>query len=470
MPTVVLGGGIAGLSAAYYLRETAPVVIEATSRLGGWIHTNKRPSGTLFELGPRTIRPAGAPGANTLNLIEDLNLEQKVRPITRDHPAAKNRMIFAKGKLHLLPNSLSGLFQTKAPFSKPLAACAWTDFWAKRKISTDESSFDFIKRRFGEDVAEYAISPMLCGICAGSAKEISAKMLFRSLFEAEQKHGSVFKGLLKEALSAEKKAANADQPGKLVTRAKTERWSIYSLENGLENLPLTMAQKLRESKVEFKLNDPCVQIKFNSDSVRLLLRSGTSIEGETLISALPASSLAPLLKEQHPQLSRALSEQTCATVAVVNIQFKGNLIKEPGFGFLVPPVEQKPLLGVIYDSVCFPCPSGDTVFTAMMGGHWFHPQFTGKSPQELASVAIRGIQDILGITQEPVDVNSVILKDCIPQYTVGHYERLDEIDNYVESNRLPLHLVGSSYRGIGINDVIMSAKLAVDKIKRQSSG
>lgn len=76
--TVVLGGGIAGLSAAYYLRNSAPILIEGSSRLGGWIHTNRRENGILFEQGPRTIRPAGVPGVNTLNLIEDLGLENEV--------------------------------------------------------------------------------------------------------------------------------------------------------------------------------------------------------------------------------------------------------------------------------------------------------------------------------------------------------------------------------------------------------
>lgn len=76
--TVVLGGGIAGLSAAYYLRNSAPILIEGSSRLGGWIYTKRRKNGILFEHGPRTIRPAGAPGVNTLNLVEELGLENMV--------------------------------------------------------------------------------------------------------------------------------------------------------------------------------------------------------------------------------------------------------------------------------------------------------------------------------------------------------------------------------------------------------
>lgn len=386
-----------------------------------------------------------------------------MRPIDRDHPAAKNRLIYAKGRLNPLPNSLSGIFKIVPPFTKPLALCAWTDFRAPKKISVDESTYDFFKRRFGEDVAEYAVSSMLCGICAGNSKEISVKMLFRALFEAEQKHGSVIKGIPKEMKNKKPNVHNIHM-GELSKKATLERWSIYSLENGLETLPERMESKLKEAKVDVRMSDPCVRIKFANDSVQLELQSGDVVKSKNVICALPSGLLAPLLKDEHPDLATKLSEQKSATVGVVNLKYKGRQTKTPAFGFLVPPIEKNPLLGVIFDSDCFENADGDTVLTAMMGGHWYHPQFTDKSPDDLAEVAIENIGKILGITDDPVDVNPVIQKDCIPQYTVGHYERLDAIDSYIEKHKLPLHLVGASYRGIGINDVILSAKAAADKI------
>jgi len=386
----------------------------------------------------------------------------QICPIDRSHPAATNRLIYAKGRLNPLPSSLGGLFKKQPPFSRPLIASAWTDFWAKKKECIDDSSYDFIKRRFGEDVADYAISAMLCGICAGSAKEISVKMLFRMLFEAEQNYGSVIKGLVK--VSKKKAMTEGIVPGKLARQAILERWSIYSLENGLQTLPETIEQKLREARVDVHLSDPCVRLKFDTNAVHLELKSGRVVNGKDLICALPASQLAPLLKVDHPELSEKLSEQKSATVGVVNLKYKGQQLTSPAFGFLVPPIEKKPLLGVIYDSVCFENEDGDTVLTAMMGGHWFHPQFSGKTPQDLADIAVKNIGEILGINDDPLDTNSVILTECIPQYTVGHYERLDAVESYIKKHNLPLHLVGASYKGIGINDVILSAKRAVENL------
>lgn len=304
---------------------------------------------------------------------------------------------------------------------------------------------------------------MLCGICAGSAKDISVKMLFRALFEAEQKHGSVIRGLPKEMKNKSPNVHNIEM-GELSKKATLERWSIYSLDNGLQTLPECLEYRLHEAKVDIRTSNPCVRIKFAKDSVQLELKSGDVIKSKNVICALPSALLAPLLKDEHPDLAEKLSEQKSVSVGVVNLRYKGRQTQSPAFGFLVPPIEQNPLLGVIFDSDCFENANGDTVLTAMMGGHWFHPQFTDKSPDDLANVAVENIGKILGIKDDPVDVNPVIQKDCIPQYTVGHYERLDAIDSYIEKHKLPIHLVGASYRGIGLNDVILSAKSAVDKI------
>ena len=172
MAVSILGGGISGLSAAYYLIKTgAPAVslFEKSSRFGGWIKTNKFDDGYIFESGPRTLRPKGIPGSNTLEMIDELGLESRIQPIKSNHDAAKNRMVFVNNKLCLLPSDLAGAFKTSPPFSKPLIMAALHDlFTGKSKTALeDESIYDFANRRFGKEIADYAISPMICGICAG---------------------------------------------------------------------------------------------------------------------------------------------------------------------------------------------------------------------------------------------------------------------------------------------------------------
>ncbi|KAF7281711.1 hypothetical protein GWI33_004427 [Rhynchophorus ferrugineus] len=108
MPTVILGGGISGLTAAYYLLKkncTSIALLEASNRFGGWIKSNKQKNDSIFEEGPRTIRPRGNPGINTLNLIDDLGLSENILPIKNDSAVARNRMIYAGGELHSLPNT-----------------------------------------------------------------------------------------------------------------------------------------------------------------------------------------------------------------------------------------------------------------------------------------------------------------------------------------------------------------------------
>lgn len=131
------------------------------------------------------MRPSGDPGITTLELIEKLNIDDKVVPVHRSHVAAKNRMIYAKDQVCLMPNGLGGIFKTIPPFTKPLLFAGIKDiFTGKSKVPLeDESIYDFVARRFGQEIADYAISPMICGICAGDAKEISVKFLFKEVFE-----------------------------------------------------------------------------------------------------------------------------------------------------------------------------------------------------------------------------------------------------------------------------------------------
>lgn len=191
MSVTVLGGGIGGLSALYYLslRQNLSRQIklyEASSRYGGWVNSKyHEESGVVFETGPRTLRPAGNQGMTTLELIENLGLKDKVVPVPRSHPAAKNRMIFAKNQVCLMPSGPAGIFKKIPPFSKPLVFAGLKDiFTGKSKVPIeDESLYSFVERRFGREIAEYAVSPVICGICAGDAKEISVKFLMKDIFE-----------------------------------------------------------------------------------------------------------------------------------------------------------------------------------------------------------------------------------------------------------------------------------------------
>lgn len=274
--TAVLGGGIAGLSAAYYLAQAGVknvTLYEAARRVGGWIQTEQHGlDGFRFEKGPRTIRPVGVRGANTLRMIEDLCIDGGLVPVSKSHVAAQNRMICVDGRLHLLPSSAASLFRTLPPFSKPLIMAAVKDVFTGRSPRQlhDESIYDFASRRFGDETAKYLVSSMICGICAGDAKQISVKFLMDEVFRKEQRYGGVLKGvfcgMFEKDLAAD---APKEAPSKLVERSVAEKWSVYSFREGLEVLPQKLADRLTGDGVQIQNWSDCRKITMDESSVSL---------------------------------------------------------------------------------------------------------------------------------------------------------------------------------------------------------
>lgn len=468
--SVILGGGLSGLATGFYLTRNRIVdkiiILEGSDRCGGWIKSTKTPQ-YLFEQGPRTIRPKGPNAENTLDMISELDLSKYVSIIKHDHPAAKNRMIYTNKKLHSLPSSIWSVFTKNEPFNKPLIYALYHDINSPKETLSDDSLYNFVKRRFGKDIADYAISPMVCGICAGDAKEISVKFLMKSLFEHEQQHGNVVKGMFNSLFK--KKTKSKPSLNELTKRSIEEKWSVYTLKNGLQMLPERLEQFLLKKNVNINKNFEVEKIDFLDSNFILITDSSQNvIPGKHIYSAIPAYRLAELLKAQHPKLAENLAAIPYVSVAIVNIFYKdGSLIKNPGFGFLVPPKDKSPILGVIYDSCCLPDQQG-TVFTVMLGGRWFKERLGEKpSIHDIIEIAKERLHSILNINVEPDAKNAQILEKCIPQYVVGHYERMTGIRNYIKSHKLPLSLVGASYDGVGVNDVITSAKDAVDELYRQ---
>nr|XP_003700992.1 PREDICTED: protoporphyrinogen oxidase [Megachile rotundata] len=479
--TAILGAGISGLSAAYYglnnPKITSLVIFEASNRVGGWIRSLKQPDGTIFEQGPRVIR---ANSLQILELVEELELSAEIIPVKYNHDAARNRYIYSNNALHCVPNSISGLFTKNTLLNRPLTYHLWKDFKARKVTKDDESVYNFMERRFGKDLPEKLIAPVFCGIYGGDIHELSAKSCMTSLFEAEQKHGSIVKGLIfnkfHEILKKKKETETKPEtdteinikpnkpPSQLVQRAKTEVWRIWGIEGGFEQLPQKLAKNITERGINIKMQHTCEKLTFNKDYVELTV-NGKNEKYSQVISSLPAKNLANLVQEQHPHLSKELCSIPTVSIAVVNLQFSENVLPISAFGVLVPPKEKIPILGVLFDSCVVPQNSKMTVLTVMMGGAWFQQYFSECSSEEqFKTVAIKYVKEILGIDEDPKAFHVSILKDCIPQYTLGHEQRLNRIRKYIAAHKIPLVLCGSSYQAVGVPDVILSAKQAVSDI------
>ncbi|XP_063974276.1 protoporphyrinogen oxidase [Diachasmimorpha longicaudata] len=473
--TAIVGGGMGGLSAAFYALENPKIgpliLLEASDRLGGWIKSEKSKSNAIFEKGPRTMRPREVAGRNTLDMIDRLDLTNHIIPILPSHASARNRFVYADKKLHPLPNSFRSLFTVNPPFNRPLFTAMINDLIAKKGETKDESMYSFVQRRFGGDIADYLISPLLCGICAGDAEKISVNFLMKHLAEVEQKHRSIVIGLLKDTLrdifDAKRKAEALKLKNRTFEgsagRAAREDWAIWGLQGGLQQIPEALEKELTSKDVEIRRRTPVRNMTFKPECVELEVDDQVQ-KYERVIASLSATRLAKILERQHPQLARELEAIPTVTVAVINFEFPGKVLPMEAFGFLVPPKEKIPILGVIFDSCVFPQESS-TVLTVMMGGAWFNDYFGGNSSQDyMVAVALDQLRSILGIKVDPSDTHFEILENCIPQYVVGHEERLKRIRNYITAHKMPLTLCGSSYQGVGLNDVILSAKQAVHDI------
>uniref|UniRef100_A0A6A7FRL0 Protoporphyrinogen oxidase n=1 Tax=Hirondellea gigas TaxID=1518452 RepID=A0A6A7FRL0_9CRUS len=464
MPTIaVLGGGITGLSAAYYLKHLQPhkgavILFEASSRLGGWINSEILRDGTRLEIGPRTLRATGAAGANSLAMAHHLGLENKIIPVRYGHPTTRNRMIQVGGELHTLPSSLKTAFQTTPPFSKPLVLSLLHDLRAAKVSNNDESLYSFVNRRFGSEVADYIIDPLTRGVFAGNARELSVKSLGKVLHEYEQTHGGVVKGALMNLFTIKKK--DPLLKNELVRKARTEKWAVWSMTSGIGTLVDSLTNRLILDGVEIRKNSKVDTIK--SDRGKMIIKCGSEISiVDHIISCLSSKDMSSIVGLNF-QLKSFLEKIPFVTVGVVNLVYEGNsIVKQAAFGYLVPSSEPSNVLGVIFDTCAFP-QENKTVLTVMMGGYWFNSLF-GYNPSKdvLLNAAILEVHNTLHIKTEPCSAKVSILQDCIPQYVVGHTEAVENARQLLIKDNVPMKLAGNSYDGVGVNDSIMSARNAV---------
>ncbi|XP_053464141.1 protoporphyrinogen oxidase isoform X3 [Nycticebus coucang] len=438
---VVLGGGISGLAASYHLsRASHPpkvVLVEGSERLGGWIHSVRGSDGAIFELGPRGIRPAGALGARTLLMVAELGLDSQVLPVRGDHPAARNRFLYVGGALHALPTDLRG------SRNQSVQLIPWP-----------------LSPSLTLKVASLAMDSLCRGVFAGNSRELSIRSCFPSLFQAERTHRSILLGLLLGA------GQSSQLDSALIRQARTERWSQWSLRGGLEMLPLALETHLTSRGVRVLRGQPVSGLSLHAEGRWKVSLGDSSLEADHIISAIPASVLSKLLPAEAAPLACALSTITAVSVAVVNLQYRGACLPVQGFGHLVPSSEDPGILGIVYDSVAFPeqdgSPPGLRV-TVMLGGSWLQTlEASGcvLSQELLQQQAQEAVATQLGLKEPPSYCLVHLHKNCIPQYTLGHWQKLESAKQFLAAQRLPLTLAGASYEGVAVNDCIESGRQA----------
>ncbi|KAI8099313.1 protoporphyrinogen oxidase [Halteromyces radiatus] len=487
MPPVVtiLGGGISGLSAAYYLARLAPQIhirlLEATDHVGGWIKSEKVNDKVLFEAGPRTLRPKGTGGAILLDMLKDLHLDQHIVSVPKKHPSAQHRYIEYKGQINQLPSGLSDLLFNSPPImDSVMGAIMKEPFQPCPNHVTDESLYDFIQRRFNSQVALNLIGALAHGVYAGDCKQLSVQSTFPLLAACEQKYGSVVKGMMRGGVSLDttKELALAAQCEARypIWQHEMQNASVIGLQPGLAALPLALRRFLMDQpNVDLLTRQPVTLLESSSSSSSSLIttQSGEKYESHHVISALPSHILASILP---PSSSLPhLTHNPRVDVAVVNLAYKKDDANTQldGFGFLTPHRDTGSrvpgVLGVIFDSNSMGIQDKDMVrFTAMIGGSDWDLAFGNlKEEKEVATQALalaqQAMSTCLGVDASPTYHQAHVLRQCLPQYLVGHSKRMQELHLALQQ-RMCLSVTGASYLGVSVPDCVKHSRLLVEDL------
>ncbi|GBG33726.1 Protoporphyrinogen oxidase [Hondaea fermentalgiana] len=475
---VVLGGGVSGLTAAFAGAAAAPSVrlVEARAKTGGWFCSEKRDSDTILERGPHSFRPVGPSGAAVVRLLEELGLEKEAVPTSA---SAKARYIWHNGKLRCMPSSVAGLL--REPLTRPLPFLGLREALLVPKGSgEDESVYDFFARRFSPYVAETFADALLQGIFAGDIRRLSVQACLPLLPGLESQYGSIVRGMLRRAFGS---GSLPDPLGEIALEdaVKTAEGQALVKATGV-SFPGGLSRLTRELESQvFGASNPHCELKSGAEIVKISLNGDVELSsGEVLergadghvISSLPFRALVKVLPEGTGGELRKLAQETpFSSVGVVNFVWDDmSQLPVPGFGHLVPTSQMERVIGMIYDSEVFPSQfaKGTSGLTVMMGGMQF-PEVARFSEQELVDLAQEKVREHLGIERAPDATRAWVLSDCIPQYTLGHKDKVARARAQLATELPFLRVTGNNYDGVGIADTVRSARRMVREICESDS-
>ena len=457
MKVVIIGAGISGLTTAYALLARTQntehrtqidiTVYEADSRPGGKIWSDKT-DGFLCEKGVNGFLDNKP---KTLQLCDYLGLE----PL-KSSDNARRRFIFSKGKLNQLSESpLSFLKSDLISWHGKLRIIYEL---IAPKGPEDETVADFVIRRLGKESLEKLIDPMCSGIFAGDPYKMSIKHCFPRIKELEQNYGSLIRAMIK--LQKEKKKLQTHEK---VSAAPTG--NLTSFYNGAQTITDELAERLGE-RIKFG-----VSVKgLEKDGSRYKVHTSQGIDSaDIIILASPAHASSEIMRDFNIKLSKVLSEIPYAPVSVVCFGYKREKVLHSlqGFGFLIPHTEGKKILGTLWDSSIFPnrAPEGYVLLRNMIGGAK-SPELAMLDDNAIIGAVFDELMSIISLRGEPDMVRIYRWEKAIPQYVMGHGDRLKFIDESLKSYH-GLYLTGNSYRGIGMNDCIENAYKLAEQISSE---
>ena len=442
----IVGAGAAGLAAAYRLKRRGyrVVVYEATERPGGVIRTERR-DGYLAELGPNSMSGAGGPVAE---LFTQLGLDATLVDAQRE---AKKRYIVRKAKLVALPTSPSQLLTTRLLSNGAKLAVFGEPMVEPGDSPMEESVATFVRRRFNQEVLDYVANPFIAGIFAGDPEQLSARHALPRLHDLEHTHGSVMKALGQMLRAGRAPNAPADP-------------ALVSFLGGLQEIPEALARELHP---ELRFKAPVSQIRRGPRGWTVSAAYQAAELYDAVIYAAPAHCADEVdLAFESGDRVKTLASIDHPPVAVLALGFRREDVahKLDGFGCLVPEVERRNVLGVIFSSTVFPgrAPEGHVLLTAFVGGVR-HPDLANADLSTLTARVLDDLRLLLGVRGEPTFRAFHLWPKAIPQYSLSH-GRFKEIMDDAERRNPGLALAGSYRDGVALGEVLTGAVQAAERV------
>lgn len=458
---VIIGGGITGLSAAYYAVKQAEergqtlsvTVVESASRLGGKIETLRK-EGCVIEKGPDSFLARKLP---MIDLARDLGLESE---LVATNPHAKKTYIVRRGKMYRMPPGLVlGIPTELGPFAKTGLISvfgkmrALMDLVKKPRTSPDDESLgSFLDRRLGKEVTENVAEPLLAGIYAGDMSKLSLQATFPQFGEVERKHGSLIRGMQSN------RKAGQSLPG-LPDVAKGSMFLTFR--NGLTSLVERLEEVLKD-KVELRLGAGAERFDKQDDGRYLIaLQDGSTLEASSIVVTTPSYHAASFL-DAHVDVS-ALQAINHVSVANVVSVFDRTQIKMPvdGTGFLISRKEGRAITACTWTSIKWPHTSSeDKLIVRCYIGRAGDEERVEWPDEALKRTVKKELLDLMAIEAEPEFVEITRLRSSMPQYPVGHVQAIAALREAVRRELPGVYLAGQPYEGVGMPDCIRSGRAA----------
>jgi oxygen-dependent protoporphyrinogen oxidase len=442
---LIIGGGISGLSAAYYLSKAgiSSTVLERKARVGGVIQTSVQ-QGCVLEEGPDGFM-AAKPWA--MNLIRELRLAHQVIGSNDD---SRITYIVKRGKLIPMPEGLMMMVPTKI---LPLAETRLLSWGAKFRMGLeifrqprgrqpDRSVYEFLLDHYGQECIDYLAEPLLAGVYGGDPREMSVNSVLARFVELEAKYGSLTRG----ALAA--------------PRPKTSGGSfLLTLRAGLGQLIQALSDAIRPSGSVIQTDVETLEQTPRGFRVRA---AGDWLEAEHVVLATPAGDAARLVGTLQPELTTLLAGIPYTTSITLALGYRKNTFDHPlaGHGFLVPKKERRHIFGCTWVGNKFHhrVPHNMVVLRCFLGA-----DAMPLDDHALVDAARADLRSFMGLEAEPVFHNIARWPNSMAQYTVGHEKRIKRIEGLVQA--IPgLHLTGNAYHGIGIPDCVRMGQEAAMRI------